>query len=65
MERDSADDGNRSLFGSNNFNSSLSLVHVICIYIYIYREREPGKPGAEVSKKKTISKPKKEFAYRM
>ena len=33
-------------------------------YIYIYIQVEPGKPGAEVSKKKNY-KSKKEFAYRM
>ena len=33
-------------------------------YKYIYIQVEPGKPGAEVSKKKNY-KSKKEFAYRM
>ena len=36
----------------------------MCMHISSHIQVEPGKPGAEVSKKKTY-KSKKEFAYRM
>ena len=41
-------------------------INDICGYIHmcIYVQVEPGKPGAEVSKKRNY-KSKKEFAYRM
>ena len=37
---------------------SIYIYIYIYIYLYIYIQVEPGKPGAEVSKKKTISQRK-------